>query len=482
MKNKRNRYINYNHSHNNNRRSYRNRRNRKAGFYAFIVLLIAIVLGLGAFYFTNERLKAQDKLKTQKDSEINIEATQDLVDGENSDNETATIEGKSTIDETATIEETTTVDETATIDETATTDGFEEDVATKETESEVTEALFIPEFIDTRTPVKVRGIYVTGPMAGSNNMQDLIELVDTTELNAMVIDIKNDRGEITYKMNLEAVQEMDADVNYISDMKQLIKDLKSKDIYLIARVVAFKDPILAEGKPELSLKNKDGTVFRDKDGLSWVNPYKREVWEYLVSVAKEAANLGFDEIQFDYIRFSTDSGMKKVDFGDEAQDKTKIEIITEFAKYVSEKLKPLGVYVSADVYGAIIGSKIDSNIVGQSYVEMSKYLDYICPMIYPSHYADGAYGIDHPDLEPYNLILEALNKSMSVLEVNDAKKNKAVVRSWLQDFTAVWLTNHKTYGPEEIRAQIQAVYDAGYEEWIFWNGSNNYTSEGLLKQ
>lgn len=206
MKNKRNRYINYNHSHNNNnRRSYRNRRNRKAGFYAFIVLLIAIVLGLGAFYFTNERLKAQDKLKTQKDSEINIEATQDLVDGENSDNETATIEGKSTIDETATIEETTTVDETATIDETATTDGFEEDVATKETESEVTEAGFIPEFIDTRTPVKVRGIYVTGPMAGSNNMQDLIELVDTTELNAMVIDIKNDRGEITYKMNLEAV-------------------------------------------------------------------------------------------------------------------------------------------------------------------------------------------------------------------------------------------------------------------------------------
>ena len=472
MRDKRNRYINYNHSHNNNRRGYRNRRNRKTGFYAFIVLLIAIVLGLGAFYFTNEKLKTQDKL----------EATQDLVDGDNSGNGTATVDETATIEETTTTDETATIEETTTIDETATVDGYEEDVSTKETESEVTEALFIPEFIDTRTPVKVRGIYVTGPMAGSNNMQNLIELVDTTELNAMVIDIKNDRGEITYKMDLEAVQEINADVNYIRDMKQLIKDLKSKDIYLIARVVAFKDPILAEGKPELSLKNKDGTIFRDKDGLSWVNPYKKEVWEYLVSVAKEAANLGFDEIQFDYIRFSTDSGMKKVDFGDEAQDKTKIEVITEFAKYVSEKLKPLGVYVSADVYGAIIGSKIDANIVGQSYVEMSKYLDYICPMIYPSHYADGTYGIDHPDLEPYNLILEALNKSMSVLEVNDAKKNKAVVRSWLQDFTAVWLTNHKTYGPEEIRAQIQAVYDAGYEEWIFWNGSNKYTSEGLLKQ
>jgi hypothetical protein len=339
----------------------------------------------------------------------------------------------------------------------------------------------MPNYVDTRTPVKVKGIYVTGPRAGTeSDMQELIDLVDTTELNAMVIDIKNDSGEITYKMDLPVVQEIGADVNYIRDIKQLISNLKAKDIYLIARVVTFKDPILAEKKPELSLKNEDGTIFRDKDGLSWVNPYKTEVWEYLVSVAEEAVKLGFDEIQFDYIRFSTDSRMKEVDFGEESKNKSKIEIITEFTKYVSERLKPLGVYVSADVYGTIIDSKVDAAIVGQSYIQMSKYLDSICPMVYPSHYADGTYGIKHPDLEPYNIMLKALNNSVIALEKIDSNSNKAVVRPWLQDFSATWLDSHKTYGPKEIRAQIKAVYDAGYEEWILWNGSNNYTEKGLL--
>lgn len=334
---------------------------------------------------------------------------------------------------------------------------------------------------DTRKPVKVRGIYVTGPMAGTeNSMKDLIHLVDTTELNAMVIDIKNDSGEITYKMDLPEVKKIGADVNYIRDMEQLISDLKSKDIYLIARIVAFKDPILAENRPDLSIRNEDGTIFRDSAGLSWVNPYKKEVWDYLVSVAKEAANLGFDEIQFDYIRFSTDSKMKNADFGKAAKDKDKIDVISEFTKYASDKLKPLGVFVSADVYGTIIDNKVDADIVGQSYVEMSKFLDYICPMIYPSHYANGIFGIEHPDLEPYNVIFQALKKSKTDLEeIKDG--NKAVVRPWLQDFTASWLDNHQSYNEEEIRAQIEAVYDTGYEEWILWNGKNHYTKEGLLQ-
>ncbi|WFR58405.1 putative glycoside hydrolase [Anaerocolumna sp. AGMB13025] len=334
----------------------------------------------------------------------------------------------------------------------------------------------------TRLPRKVKGIYVTGPRAGKESyMKDLIELVDTTELNAMVIDIKNDNGEITYKMDLPQVKDMGADVNYISNIEQLIADLKAKDIYLIARIVAFKDPILAKNRPDLSLKKKDGSIFYDKSGLSWVNPYKKEVWEYLVSVAKEAALLGFDEIQFDYIRFSTDSGMKEVNFGKEAKGKSKMETITEFTKYACENLKPLGVYVSADVYGTIIDSKVDAKIVGQDYKEMAKYLDYICPMIYPSHYQDGSYGIKHPDLNPYDLILSALDKSQTELKESD-NTNQAIVRSWLQDFTATWLDNHKSYGPKEIRDQIKAVYDAGYDEWILWNGNNNYTKEGLEKE
>jgi hypothetical protein len=401
-----------------------------------------------------------------------------------------------------------------------------------------------------RTAVKVKGIYVTGPMAGTkHSMQDLIDLTDQTEVNTMVIDIKNDSGEITYDMDIPEVKEIGSDTHYISDIKGLISKLKEKDIYLIARIVAFKDPILAKAKPELSIKNKDGTIFKDADGLSWVNPYKKEVWDYLLSVANEAADLGFDEIQFDYIRFSTDSAMKNADFGREAEDKSKVDAITEFTKYVSENLKLKGVYVSADVYGTIIDSKTDSAIVGQDYVKMAEYLDYICPMIYPSHYANGVYGISHPDLEPYNLILKALNKSKTVLNstgnkvsttdhinseaasttdnsnseaagtdktapvINDSSNDeeayntkgsdaqdesldksddlvaasednthKAIVRPWLQDFTASWLENHKTYGADEIRAQIKAVYDAGYDEWILWNGRNQYTKGGLLEE
>lgn len=334
--------------------------------------------------------------------------------------------------------------------------------------------------IKNTAPCKVKGIYITGPMAGStNNMNNLIDLVDSTELNTMVIDIKNDSGEITYKMDNEVAKEIGATVGYISNIEDLVAKLKDKGIYLIARIVAFKDPILAEKKPELSIKNADGSIFRDKSKLAWVNPYKKEVWEYLVSLGKDAAELGFDEIQFDYIRFSTDSGMKQVNFGKEAKGKSKIEAITQFTKYAYEELSPLGVYVSADVYGTIISSEVDAKIVGQSYVEMAKYLDYICPMIYPSHYANGSYGIDYPDLDPYLLIKSALEDSKEVLEAKKEGEHQAIVRPWLQDFTATWVKQHQKYGADEIKQQIKGVYDAGCEEWILWNGSNKYTANAL---
>lgn len=486
-------YLNFNNPYSGRKRGRRGfgRRGRRPNFlYAILILMVAIVLGFLAFYITNKVLAGpnQDDIKKDNNNIIsesnqdkynnNIDDTKKVGDTTNNlekDSMKDNIENNSTDNA-----KTGTSGDNLNPSGNQSLTGNEDSEDMKETEQDDS---FMTNYVDTRTPVKVKGIYVTGPRAGNDTyMKELIELVDTTELNAMVIDIKNDHGEITYNMDLNIANEIDAPINYIGNMKNLIGELKAKDIYLIARIVAFKDPILAKGKPELSLKNKDGSIFKDKDGLSWVNPYKKEVWDYLIDVAKEAVELGFDEIQFDYIRFSTDSGMKQVDFGEEAKDKTKIDAITEFTKYASEQLKPQGVYVSADVYGAIIDSEVDANIVGQDYVQMSKYLDYICPMIYPSHYADGAYGIEHPDLEPYNLILQALKKSEEQLNQIKEGSHKAVVRSWLQDFTAVWLTKYKSYGPEEIRAQIKAVYDAGYEEWILWNGNNNYTEGGLIKE
>ena len=420
--------------------------------------------------------------------------------------------------------------------------------------------------------VKVKGIYVSGPMAGTAGMDNLIALVDRTELNALVIDVKNDDGYLTCELDVPLVEQIGSEKHYIKDLPALVQTCKEKNIYLIARVVAFKDPILAEKMPEWSLHNSDGSIFRDKSGLAWVNPYRKEVWEYLASVGEAAITAGFDEVQYDYVRFSTDSRMKQVDFGDSTKGRTKTEAISGFTLYASERIHAAGGRISADVYGVVIDSEEDQQIVGQNYVEMSRSLDAISPMIYPSHYGPYNYQIPVPDAQPYDTVLAAMQASKMVLAGLDPKTGKkpvsadvsgndaadaaitggeavsgnnaadtaadsqstsgttavsgndaaqdaedaqvadgaqaaedaaaktfalskeeiaqldpttgvqATVRPWLQDFTATWVKGHISYGPEEIRAQIQAVYDAGYEEWILWNAANRYTEGGLLTQ
>lgn len=327
--------------------------------------------------------------------------------------------------------------------------------------------------------VKVKGIYVSGPVAGIARMDDLIDLVDRTELNAMVIDVKNDEGKVTYRMRSDQVQELEAAVGYIPDIGELVRKCKEKNIYLIARIVAFRDPYLAERKPEWAVHSRSGEVFRDKNGMAWVNPYQRKVWEYLAEVASCAAADGFDEVQFDYIRFSTDVREEEVDYGPEAEKTDKVEIITEFTNYIYRKLSPCGVYVAADVFGTVIDNATDQKIVGQDYVKMAENLDYICPMVYPSHYYVGAYGIAVPDADPYATIHAAASSSVRQLEAVPEEK-RAGVRLWLQSFTASWVPNHIGYGPAQIREQIKGAYDAGYEEWILWNAAVNYRPDSLL--
>ena len=182
--------------------------------------------------------------------------------------------------------------------------------ADEEEKLQETEAEPLPEY----KTVQVKGIYVTGPIAGTEKMDELITLVEETELNTMVIDVKNDEGVVTYKMQSDTVLEIESGVRYISDIEKLIEKLHEKDIYVIARIVAFKDPYLAKKKPELCLKTNTGAIFRDKNGEAWVNPYKHEVWDYLVEIGAQAAKDGFDEIQFDYIRFSTDVNAGSIDY------------------------------------------------------------------------------------------------------------------------------------------------------------------------
>lgn len=331
---------------------------------------------------------------------------------------------------------------------------------------------------DPRTPVQAKGIFVTGAVAGTaNTMPALTQLVEDTSLNAMVIDIKNDAGEVTYKMGLPLSQEIGAEVRYVSDMPELIRQLKEKGIYLIARIVAFKDPILAEKKPEYAVKNADGSVFHDNNGLAWVNPYHEEVWDYLIDLSKQAVELGFDEIQYDYIRFSTAKGISEADFGAESEGKTRQEAINGFLTKAYETLAPMGVYVSADVFGTIICNESDGQLIGQDYVEMAKHCDYICPMVYPSHYVNNAYGIAVPDAKPYELIYAAVadgEEKLASAREEDASVHIAKQRPWLQAFTATWVQGHISYQGKQLQDQINGAADAGVEEWLLWNASNNY--------
>lgn len=331
---------------------------------------------------------------------------------------------------------------------------------------------------------RVHGIYVTAAVAGIDRVNDLITLADETEINAFVIDIKNDFGEITYQMDTPTVQAAESVAIYIPDMEGLIAKCKEHNIYLIARIVSFKDSHLASVMPEYALHTTDGKVYRDNSGVAWLNPYEPGVWDYLMEIATEAARIGFDEVQFDYIRFSTDRRMGQVVFGDAAQNRTKIDIINDFTAYAYEKLSALPVAVSADVFGSIIDSSIDQAAVGQNYAAMAANLDVICPMLYPSHYGAGAYRIRIPDAQPYDTVFAALGASRTALgqyggdTIYSLTKNglplHANVRPWLQAFTATWVNGHIEYGRNEVQAQIQAVYDSGYDEWILWNASSRY--------
>ena len=343
-------------------------------------------------------------------------------------------------------------------------------------QEEKTETGTAGESMEERT--RVKGIYVTGPRAGSSSMEDLIQLVDETELNTMVIDVKNDEGQITYKMDLDTARDMGACINYIPDMETLMKTLKEHDIYTIARIVCFKDPFLAESYPELALKKPNGKAVTDANGLAWVNPYREEVWEYLTQVALEAAKTGFDEVQFDYVRFPIGEDADAADYGVDLTVSPKKDAITGFLTYASARLHEKGIPVTADVFGTIIGSQVDVEQVGQDYAALGSIVDVLCPMVYPSHYGNHVFGLDVPDAQPYETVLAALQGSRKELDSME-EKQRAVVRPWLQAFTASWVEGHISYGGAQIREQIQAVYDAGYEEWILWNAQNRYSSEGL---
>jgi hypothetical protein len=324
---------------------------------------------------------------------------------------------------------------------------------------------------------KVKGIYVTAHSAGGSRMNTLLKLLDETELNSVVVDIKDDWGYITYPTGNAHLESFDSTQKIISDLPKFMSTLQEHQVYPIARIVVFKDTILAKKRPDLSFVNPDGSLWNNgKD--SFVNPYKKEVWDYNIELAKEAAKAGFKEIQFDYVRFPEGFEKRADTLKYEKDDRSRIDAVAEFVKYAREQLTPLGVRVSVDIFG-YAASVPAAEGIGQDFNKISQNVDVISPMIYPSHYSTGWFGANVPDAAPYVTINGAMKDTSKKLEpITDLKP---VVRPWIQDFTASWVKGYIKYGKHEIDEQVRALKDNGIDEFLLWNAVNTYTPNAVYK-
>jgi hypothetical protein len=318
-------------------------------------------------------------------------------------------------------------------------------------------------------PTIVKGIYTTGWIAGSvNGFSRLIHFIDETEVNSLVVDIKDDTGTLSFKTDIPLANEIGASIKKIADPVKLMNTLREHHIFPIARIVVFKDPYLAAHKPEWAVKDIGGGLWKDRKGLAWVDPHNRAIWDYILALSKEAIRLGFQEIQFDYVRFTSDGDLKRCiyPFG---KGETRQDVIRDFLVYIKKELEPYQVPVSADIFGLTTSAPDDLGI-GQQFEKIAQSVDIVCPMVYPSHYAPGSFGLKIPDLHPYETVFRGVRDALKRLEKID--KNGNHIRPWLQDFS---LGNY--YGRTQIQAQIKAANDAGAKEWIFWNPSCRYSNE-----
>lgn len=321
---------------------------------------------------------------------------------------------------------------------------------------------------------KVKGIYVTAYSAGGAKFAGLLDLVDKTALNAMVIDIKDDNGYITYKTDNPELQKMGTPQPFIRDIHQLMKTLQDHKVYPIARIVVFKDTVLAKKHPELSYVNANGTLWKNGKGDSFVNPYSKKVWDYNVAIAKEAVKLGFKEIQFDYVRFPEGFEKKADTLKFTKTNQSRVDVVAGFVNYVRQQLDPLGVRVSVDIFG-YAASVPAADGIGQDFTKISSNVNVICPMIYPSHYSTGWFKQKDPDRAPYATIKGSMVDTHKKLDPLGAAQ--PIIRPWIQDFTATWLgKGHYTkYGAAEVTAQIKALQDTGVSEFLIWNAGNVYS-------
>jgi hypothetical protein len=318
-------------------------------------------------------------------------------------------------------------------------------------------------------PAAVRGVYMNAWVFGSDRFYDLLALADTTEINAFVIDVKDVRGFITYRSSIPTAVEIGANrLVRARNVRDRLAILDEHGIHPIARIVVAKDTMLANHKPGWAVRDPDGGLWHDRFGDPWVDAYCDSVWMYAADIAAEAVLMGFREIQFDYVRFPDEpaENLERAIFSARRPGESRRDGIRRNLELAAQRVRALGVPFTADVFGLATSARNDLGI-GQYWEDILKITDAILPMVYPSHYHAGAYGIPFPNAEPYETVRRAL---VDGIERAAAIDGAARIRPFLQSFSI----RRVRYTATEVRAEIEAVEDVGLTDWVLWNASGRY--------
>jgi hypothetical protein len=313
-------------------------------------------------------------------------------------------------------------------------------------------------------PTEMRGVHVTMALASLKGKFD--EYLDLTRegLNTIELDIKDENGQIGFKAAVPLAQKIGSARTYY-DAAEIVEKVRAKGVYLVGRVVVFEDPMLASKRPALAIHTADGSVWRNSAGLGWSNPYDKRVWKYNVDIAVAAAEIGFDEIQFDYIRFPTDGDLGAAFYPGKRSEK-RVATLSRFLEYARSRLEPLGARISIDVFGL---SATRNMGLGQIPRKLARHVDAIYPMVYPSHYGPGELGLADPNAQPGRTV--ALSLRDFAVQLTGLKTR---IVPWLQDFSL-----GRDYSPEDVRLQILAARDASAQGFLLWNPSGVYTRGAL---
>jgi hypothetical protein len=322
------------------------------------------------------------------------------------------------------------------------------------------------------TPFHPKAVYLSVYGNGDAGLRHAaLALADSTELNALVIDVKGDRSIVPFPSAAYFAAGLGAQSPItVRDMAAMVGQLHERGLYLIARVVVFKDDRLADAYPEWAVRNTAGEVWRDREDLSWIDPFRTEAWGFSLDVAEEAARLGFDEIQFDYLRFPDATGLR---FSQADDEPGRIAAITGFLDAARNRLSEYNIPIAADVFGYICWNENDTDI-GQQLEALIRHVDVLSPMLYPSGFSFGIPGFPQPVAAPYEIVHRSLQRALQRTKVSGVR-----FRPWLQAFRD-YAFDHREFDADEIRAQINAAEAAGTDGWMLWNARNHYTPAGLM--